>query len=298
MELGLAVAALRAEDVPGEALAVHPHEDRVVAANIAPHQRDVRDMGDHVLVGVGGDGAVLGRQRGRRSPDDEPLVATPVGDQVRNGHDLDVVLGCEAIEIGSTRHAAVGAHHLADDPRRETTGQLAEIDDRLGLPRALENATRGGAQRKRVARLGEVARLGVLVAEETDRRGAVECADPRGHAVADRLDGHGERRAEPRRVLVDHGADAELIEPPPLTGHADEPAPVGGHEVDRLRGDAIRRDGEVALVLAVLVVDDDHELAGADVLDRVIDGCERHLSAPRVAASVGTCSRDSRERAT
>jgi hypothetical protein len=46
---------------------------------------------------------------------------------------------------------------------------------------------------------------------------------------------------------------------------------VSGHEVDGLRGCELRRNGEVALVLAVGRVDDDHELALADVLDRLFD---------------------------
>ena len=129
-------------------------------------------------------------------------------------------------------------------------------------------------------RLGEVARLGVLVAEQADGGGAVEGADARGHTVADRLDGHGERGAETRRVLVDHGANAELVEPPPLAGNADQPAPVRRHEVDRLRGDAVGGDREIALVLAILVVDDDHELAGADVGDGVLDAGQPHLLLP------------------
>ena len=114
VQLRLAVAALRAEDVPGEAFAVHPHQDGLVAAHVAPDQRDVGDVGDHVLVRVRDDGAVLGRQRGGRAALDEPLVAPPVGDDVVDGHDLDVVLGGEHVEVGAPGHAAV----VRASPRR------------------------------------------------------------------------------------------------------------------------------------------------------------------------------------
>ena len=50
-----------------------------------------------------------------------------------------------------------------------------------------------------------------------------------------------------------------------------------GHEVDRLGRRELRRDREIALVLAVGVVDDDDELALADVLDRLLDRRERAL---------------------
>ena len=46
------------------------------------------------------------------------------------------------------------------------------------------------------------------------------------------------------------------------------------HEVDRLGRDELRGDREVALVLAILVVDDDDEAARADLLDRLLDGRE------------------------
>ena len=36
--------------------------------------------------------------------------------------------------------------------------------------------------------------------------------------------------------------------------------------------DGLGRDAEVALVLAVLVVDEDHHLAGADILERRLHG--------------------------
>ncbi len=45
---------------------------------------------------------------------------------------------------------------------------------------------------------------------------------------------------------------------------ADEAAAVAGHEVDGLGSDVLGGQGEVALVLAVLVVDDDDHAAGAD----------------------------------
>ena len=211
---------------------------------------------------------------------DEPLVAPAVGDERVDGDDLDAVLGGEHVEVGTPRHAPVGAHDLADDPGGEAAGELAEVDDRLGLAGALEHTAHRGSKRKGVARLGEVARLGVFIAEQADGGGAVEGADAGGDAVADCLDGDRERGAETRRVVVDHGANAELVEPPALAGHADEPASVGGHEVDGLGRDAVGGDREIALVLAVLVVDDDHELAGADVCDGLVDAGKTHRAIP------------------
>ena len=64
---------------------------------------------------------------------------------------------------------------------------------------------------------------------------------------------------------VDHQRDLELVEP--LAGHrqADQPAAVRRHEVDRLGRHLLGGDRQVALVLAILVVDDDDHLAARGI---------------------------------
>ena len=54
---------------------------------------------------------------------------------------------------------------------------------------------------------------------------------------------------------------------------------MGGHEVDRLGRHVLRGHHQVALVLAVGRVDDDHHAARANVLDRLLDRGERPLPA-------------------
>ena len=56
---------------------------------------------------------------------------------------------------------------------------------------------------------------------------------------------------------------------------ADQPAPVQGHEIDHLGRRELGRADEVALVLAVLVVGHDDDLAVAQVLDRPARWCRR-----------------------
>ena len=54
--------------------------------------------------------------------------------------------------------------------------------------------------------------------------------------------------------------------------HADQSARILGHEVDRIGRHELRRHRQVAFVLALLVIDDDHEAAVAKVIDRFVDG--------------------------
>ena len=110
--------------------------------------------------------------------------------------------------------------------------------------------------------------------------GAVVRRDAGRDALA-RLDRDGEGGAERRLVLVGHLAQPELVAALLRQAQADEPAGVRDHEVDGLGSRELGRDREVALVLAVFVVDDDHEAAGADLLDRLLDAGERGLVTAR-----------------
>ena len=70
------------------------------------------------------------------------------------------------------------------------------------------------------------------------------------------LDGNAEGGAEAGAVLtiLHHEGDAELVQPLRRHGQTNETPSVGRHEVDDLGGHLLRGDGEIALVLAVLVV--------------------------------------------
>ena len=70
--------------------------------------------------------------------------------------------------------------------------------------------------------------------------------------------------AVPNGVVVlvgHHGGSPSSSQPLRRQAQADQAAAVRGHEVDGLGRHELGGDGEVALVLAVLVVDHDHELA-------------------------------------
>ncbi len=74
--------------------------------------------------------------------------------------------------------------------------------------------------------------------------------------------------------MLDHLGQFEPVQLVALHGGADQAAALAHHEGDDLGGDLLGGDDEVALVLAVLVVDDDHRPAGRDVADGLLDGVE------------------------
>ena len=85
-------------------------------------------------------------------------------------------------------------------------------------------------------------------------------------------------KAVPRRLVLwsTIGAIPSSSSRRATIGMQTRPGSVPGHEADVLGRDQLRRDDEVAFVLAVLVVDDDHELAGFEIRDRLGNGGQAH----------------------
>ena len=281
LALHTAVAPQAAEHVAGEALAVDANQHRLLGADVAEHERDVLRGVDRGAVGEGAGGAVLGREPGLGNALDEALMLEAIGDDVGDGDDVDAELPGDFLQLRHAGHRSVGVHDLADDRARRQSGHPGEVDAGLGLARSDEHPARLSAEREDMPGPGEVGRLRAGFDERLHGGGAVVHGDTRT-AVVD-VHGDGEGGGVLGGVVRDHHVEVELAEA--VAGHrrADEPASVGRHEVDGLGRDPRGGDGEVPLVLPVLVVHDDDEFAGAEVLYRLFNTDDRHAIISRRA---------------
>ena len=208
----------------------------------------------------------------------EALAGQPVRDELGDGDEAQPVLAGEDLELRPARHGAVVVEDLADDAGGLQAGQAGEVHRGLGLADAAEDAAGAGPQGEDVARAAEVG--GPWCAG----RGSTWMVVARSAALmpvvtpklAVGVDGDGEGRALRFGVVVGHRAQVQLVGALGGEREADEPAAVGGHEVDGLGGDVRGRADQVAFVLAVLVVGHDDHPPLADVLDGVLDTVERH----------------------
>ena len=156
---------------------------------------------------------------------------------------------------------------------------LAQVDGGLGVTGPLEHAALAGHQRVDVAGAGQVAGAGGRVAQRLDRGAAVVGRDAGGGAVAV-VDGDEERRALALGVLHDHRRQVELGRPLGGDRRAEVARGVVEEERHLLGGGELGRHDEVALVLAVLVVDHDEDLAAGERRDGVLDPSEGHVRHP------------------
>ena len=163
----------------------------------------------------------------------------------------------------SAHDRAVIIHQLGKHADRRQTGEPAEIDARFGVTGAHEHAAVLGHQRKDVAGPHEVARAHIAVGERPHRVGSLFRRDAGGQAMAG-VDRDREGGAERRVVARHHRIEMK----PPRLFRGDRCANDAGRMADDerhlLRRAKRRGDEEIALVLAVVVVGDNDELAARE----------------------------------
>ena len=199
------------------------------------------------------------------------LVLEAVGYEVAYGDDAYAVALCHLAQLGHSGHGAVGVEYLYECCCGLQPGQACEVCAGLGVAGAAQHAPVLGVEGVDVARAAEVGGLGRGVGQVAYGGGAVGGADA-GGAALELIDGDGEWRAEHGGVVLHLVGQLQLHGAADGDGCAQDAAPLAEHEVDLLGGDHLGGGDEVALILAVLVIDDDDELALAEVLDGGRDG--------------------------
>ena len=242
---------------------------------------------DLVLVDDGPKITELCRHLGGRRTAHELLGSQAVGHEVPNRHDLEIVIPAELDQVRHARHRPIVVHDLADHTGRTTTRETREVDRTFGLADAPQHAAFACAERKDVSRPHDVLRSRILCHRRLDRSCSVGRRDARRHALT-RFDRNRECGTERSRILVvrHHHAKIELLELRLLEGHADQASTVRRHEVDRFRRHEFRRHAQVALVLSVLVIDEDHHSTRRNLRERFRDRGERMFGGGRSRGAV------------
>ncbi len=238
-------------------------------------ERDVRLAGQLLAERDRRELAVRGRQPNRGAALDELLVAAAVLDEVGDGDHLQPVPLAVGDEVGDAGHRPVVVHDLADDAGRVEAGEAGEVDRRLGLADALEHAARPRAQRAARGRgwtrsdgfaSGEIATWIVWLRSAAE----MPVVMPSRASIVD-----GERGAERRLALVGIRRRPSSSARSSVRQRQICPRPWVAMKLIASGVANCAAIDEVALVLAVGVVDDDHEAAFADLLDRLLDRGER-----------------------
>ena len=135
----------------------------------------------------------------RRLLVDETLARLAIGDEVGDRDDLEAMLAGEGDDLRPALDRAVVIDELADDAGRMQAGEPGEIDRRLGMARAHQDAARFGDERKHMAGAHEVGGMHIAVGQGVHGGAALLGRDAGGEALAV-VDRDGEGRAE-RRIV-------------------------------------------------------------------------------------------------
>ena len=83
-----------------------------------------------------------------------------------------------------------------------------------------------------------------------------------------------------RRIAADHHVQTQFVATVLRQGRAHQPAAFPNHEIDQFGRNHLSRADHVALVFAVLVVDDQHDFTRPNVGDGVFDTIQLNGSRP------------------
>ncbi len=277
LQLRATVALDAGEDVAGEALAVHPHEHRLVAGHVTAHECQMGLAVERALERVT---AEVAPHRGHaRVGDvfDELFVAESVPHQVGDRDEPQAVLVRESAQVVAACHLAAVEDQFAQHAGGRASGEAGEVDGGLGVAGALQHTALAGAQREDVPGSIERPCAEVDVGESPQRGGPVARRDA-GRGALGEIDADGESSAVRLGVLRRHHHRRQIEIVAAFTGetHADHPGRVPHEERERLGCGGVGGHDQVAFVLAVLVVRDHHDLTAGDGGDRVLDGVESH----------------------
>jgi hypothetical protein len=197
---------------------------------------------------------------------DQAVLDAAIGDQLGDGPDLQRMALREGDEIRQPRHGAVFVHDLADDARRYESGHARDIDRRFGMARAHQDPAIARGKRKHMPRRHEILAAPRGIDRHLHGTRAVGGGNARGDALPG-LDRNRERRLVPRAVIRAHQRQAELADALLRHGKADQAARMLRHEIDGVGRRHLCGNDEIALILAILVIDQDEHPAVAGVFN-------------------------------
>ena len=245
----------------------------------------------------GGDDLGCGGQGLLREPRRDGVRSVQVRDEVRDRDERQAVGVREDAQVVAAQHGAVVVDEFGDDGDLAQIRQAAQLDARLRVAGALAHPAVAGDERQDMAGPGDRGGVRGLVRQSVDGDGAVRGADPRRDAGR-RVAGDGVGGA--LRVLVHgrHGRQVQRLCPSRRHRRAHDPRGVPDDEPHPLRSHRRGGHDEVALVLAVLVIDDDDGPPVAQGGQRGVDGVEAdHDGSPSEAVAVGAAVRNCVRRA-
>ena len=191
-----------------------------------------------------------------------------IGNEITDRHQLQSPLVGLAAQLRQAGHRTVFIENLYQRGRWLQAGKARKVNGGFRMAGTSEHSGILGIERMDVARTAEHIRSGSRIGKRADCRGAVMGRDSSG-AAREQVNRHGEGCSEHRSVVLDLTAEAKLATARERKRRTEFSAGVGDHEIDMISGHFLSCNYQIALVLAILIIYNYHELAFAEVGNRV-----------------------------
>src|SRR5437899_1584138 len=93
----------------------------------------------------------------------------------------------------------------------------------------------------------------------------------RGTAMPKQIYRDSKRSFMQSSIIIYHQAQPQLVTPAFFHRRTDKPPPVLAHEIDHLRGDIPCSSDKITLILPILIINHDHQLASLYVLNGALN---------------------------
>ncbi len=268
-QLLAAIAAHRAERIPGQTLGMHAHKHVIALPDIPADQRNVVLAVQAVHIGARCELAVHSGQLRARHAFHQLIVALAIFLQRLDADHLEPQPIAQLGQFGRAHHQAVLAHHLATQARLLQSGQTHEVHRGLGVPIALQHASCARHQGEHVPRAAELLGRGSGIGQLTRGQPALGSRDACGGV--DMVHRHREGRLVVVGVVAHHLAQVQLRRLLLRDGHADQSARLARHQVHVLSGGELGRADHVAFVFAVGIIGAQDNAPRAQLVERFLN---------------------------
>jgi hypothetical protein len=221
-------------------------------------------------IGVAGQRADLALDLEFADAFDQLFARLPVRDQIGDGNLREFVPLCEICHPRPAHHRAVVVHQFRQHADRRQASKTTKIDAGLGMSGAHQHAAVLGDQGKDVTGPDEIRSAAVAIGQRPNRVGSLLRRNSSGQTVAHV---HRDRESGPKRGVIGGYHRVETKPARLVAGQrrTDDPRRVAYDERHFL-GRAKRGGHEqIALVLAIVVIGDDNDLAAGKGRNRRFD---------------------------
>src|SRR5215212_5216580 len=214
-------------------------QHRFVSLHIAHHHREMHVAVNHVLVSNRAEATVDGGQISFDHAPHQHFLTDAISHELSDADRLQIMCGGKHLELRHARHRPVFVHHLANHTGGIETDSACDLNARFCLSGTYEHAA-------------------VLCAQGENMTGASQVLRP-GFGIDGNL-----------------GRQVKLVATILGEWQTDQAASVPGHEINDLGRDLLGSADQIALILAIFVVDDDDHPAVAYVGNGFLNGRNSH----------------------